>query len=529
MIRIDGLKLAVKDDTAGALKAQAAKRLGIHADQIVKLTILKRSIDARKKPQVFVLYQVAVSLRTDEQRILKNRRIKNISAYADKPYQVMHVDKPVGTRPVIVGLGPAGLFAGLILARAGMMPLVIERGKPAGERKADVEEFFRTGVLDPDSNVQFGEGGAGTFSDGKLNTGVHDKYGRNRFVLETFVKYGAPGEILYDAKPHIGTDRLIDVVTNIRRAITEKGGEVRFETKMTSLQIENGSVSGIMTDAGPVSTDTVILAIGHSARDTFRSLYQEKVPMQSKQFAMGFRVEHPQSFINESQYGKEAALLLPAAPYRLAWSKGKRGVYSFCMCPGGYVVNASSEPGHLAVNGMSNYERDSANANSAIVVAVGAQEYDLDDPMAAIEYQRSIEKKAFDLCGGRIPQQLYGDFVEDRISSSYGSFDSLTKGGCGFANLRGIYSPDIESAFMNAMDEFDQRIKGFARYDAILSGVESRTSSPVRIMRDETFQSRVHGLYPCGEGAGYAGGITSAAIDGIRVAEAVIGNARMSE
>lgn len=538
-IRIDNIRIRPQDDGGDTLIREAAKRLHVSPERIERLTILKKSIDARKKPEVLLLYQVAVSVSSNEQKLLNDHHIRNIAKYEKKSYQLVHgLSLSQGSRPVIVGLGPAGLFAGLVLAEAGLCPLIIERGKPASERREDVEEFFRTGVLVPDSNVQFGEGGAGTFSDGKLNTGVHDKNGRNRFVLETFVKYGAPPEILYEAKPHIGTDRLIEVVSNIRKAIVEKGGEVRFSTRMTGLISDNGAsyfrnqeghhdrISGIEAWADGrrevINTDTVILAIGHSARDTFYTLHDEGVPMQAKQFAMGFRIEHPQSFINESQYGAQAALYLPAAPYKLAYSKGERGVYSFCMCPGGYVVNASSEAGHLAVNGMSNYGRDSANANSAIVVAVGAGEYDMDDPLGAVEYQRSIERKAYDLCAGRIPQQLYGDFCENRESAAYGDFESLTRGEHAFANLRGIYSPVIEHSFMEGMDFFDKRIHGFARYDAILSGVESRTSSPVRIPRDETFQSEVPGLYPCGEGAGYAGGITSAAIDGIKVAEAVI-------
>ncbi|MCI6648558.1 MAG: FAD-dependent oxidoreductase [Lachnospiraceae bacterium] len=597
-IRIDQIKIKPESDCRESLIREAAERLHISEKDITDLRILKKSIDARKKPDVFLLYQVAVEVSCNEQKLLNNRRIKNIFPFHKTEYHLKRVfskecqldkERELPTdadslssdtdavsrdevilkqsrkRPVIVGFGPAGLFAGLVLSEAGLCPIIIERGKPVTERRQDVEKFFETGILVPDSNVQFGEGGAGTFSDGKLNTGVHDKNGRNHFVLETFVKYGAPSEILYEAKPHIGTDRLIEVVSNIRKAIIEKGGEVRFNTKMTKLIIKNGGVTGIEVKESDsdqktssenseskilcsdrsseidgkyvntvsnsslgeslyeIDTDTVILAIGHSARDTFQMLYDEKIPMSAKQFAMGFRIEHPQSFINESQYGREAAKYLPAAPYKLAYSKGARGVYSFCMCPGGYVVNASSEAGHLAVNGMSNYGRDSANANSAIVVAVGAGEYDLNDPLGAIEYQRSIEKKAYDLCQGKIPQQLYGDFKDNRESKSYGDFESLTKGAHAFANLRGIYSPEIERAFIDGMDYFDKRIHGFARYDAILSGVESRTSSPVRIPRDDTFQSSIHGLYPCGEGAGYAGGITSAAIDGIKVAEAVIG------
>lgn len=522
-IRIDNIKIRPQDDEIETLKRKAAERLNLAVSDITDLIIIKKSVDARKKPDVFLLYQIAVSTDVSELSILKNRRIKNVSHFEQRPYPLVSgLSLQKKKRPVIAGFGPAGIFAGLMLSQAGLEPVIIERGCEAEKRKADVEEFFRTGVLKTDSNVQFGEGGAGTFSDGKLATGVHDKNGRNRFVLETFVKYGAPSEILYEAKPHIGTDRLISVVENIRRAIIEKGGEVSFEEKLIRPVTENGRLTGIITDRRTIDTDSLILAIGHSARDTFKNLYEMHIPMQAKQFAMGFRVEHPQSFINEAQYGSEAAAYLPAAPYRLSYSKGKRGVYSFCMCPGGYVINASSEEGHLAVNGMSNYGRDSANANSAIVVSVGEGEYDIDDPMGAIEYQRQIEKKAYDLCNGMIPQQLYGDFRANRKSTDYGEFESLTKGAHAFANLRGIYSEDIEKAFMKGMEEFGRRINGFGRYDAILSGVESRTSSPVRIPRGRDFQSEVRGLFPCGEGAGYAGGITSAAIDGIRVAEAVI-------
>ncbi|MDY6352687.1 MAG: FAD-dependent oxidoreductase [Lachnospiraceae bacterium] len=564
-IVIDNIKLTPFEDEKKGLLREAAGRLRISESAIDRLTILRKSVDARKKPDVVLLYQVAVFGAFNERKLLTDRHIKNIRRYEKKVYRIKHKTSDLTPqtshlgsqtsdltpqtshlgsqtsdltphtshltpltsrkRPVVVGLGPAGLFAGLILAEEGLSPIIIERGEPGEKRKADVEEFFRTGHLRPDSNVQFGEGGAGAFSDGKLNTGVHDREGRNRFVLETFVKYGAPEEILYDAKPHIGTDRLTGVIGNIRRAIEEKGGEVRFQTRLSRIIIESSHVRGIETEHNGVidqiETDDLILAIGHSARDTFYQLYSQGVPMQAKEFAVGFRVEHPQDFISRAQYGDQAAEVLPPAPYRLSMNGERRHVYSFCMCPGGYVVNASSEQGLLAVNGMSDYARDSANANSAIVVSVGEGEYDLNDPLGAIKYQRSLEKKAYDLCEGLIPQQLFADFVSDKESSCYGDFESLTKGGHKLTNLRGIFSPDIENAFIEGMNYFDKRIKGFARPDAILSGVESRTSSPVRIPRDSSFQSSIRGLYPCGEGAGYAGGITSAAMDGVRVAESL--------
>lgn len=541
MLRIDNIKIsAMEDNLEDRLRERAAMVLRIKASDIVELKILKRSIDARKKPEVFWIFRVAVRVNDhlNEKQLMRSCRMKDVSLYEEKSYKIEYDFSGADTgrrRPVVIGAGPAGLFAAYRLCLSGMTPVLIERGKSAAERREDVERFFATGVLDTSSNVQFGEGGAGTFSDGKLNTGVKDKTGRNQFVADTFIRFGAPEEIAYDSHPHIGTDLLIGVVTNLRKEIERLGGEVHFGTCMKELLITDGRVSGVRCESSEgekvFEADDVILAIGHSARDTFFTLYDEHIPMISKQFAVGFRIEHPQDFMNIHQYGEKVYQKLPAVSYKLAHTfDDGRGIYSFCMCPGGYVVNASSEKNRLCVNGMSNFRRDSGNANSAIVISVGKDEYDINDPLGAISYQRSLEEKAFKLAGGAIPQQLFGDFRAGKISSSYGDFGSMTKGEASFADLREIFTPQMNEAFLKGMEIFDTKISGFARYDAILSGVEARTSSPVRITRDENLESTgLRGLYPCGEGAGYAGGITSAAIDGIKCAEALMKNIELDQ
>lgn len=510
------------ESSEAVIKSAAAKYIKVSENEIASFVILKRSIDARKKPQLFYIYSVALSVK-DEDRIIKRfAKDNNVSLYK-KPELVMPQVQRRDIRPLVVGFGPAGIFAGLILAKAGLNPVIIERGKAMEERTADVETFWKSGILDVKSNVSFGEGGAGAFSDGKLNTLVKDKDGYGAYVLDTFIKHGADENIRYDAKPHVGTDVLARVIPSIRKEIESLGGKVLFNTKLTELVIRNEKVCGAVLESGEIIECTdMILATGHSARDTFYALHEQGLFMQAKEFAVGFRCEHPQDMIGLSQYG-EGYKKLPAAAYKLTANLDNgRGVYSFCMCPGGYVVNASSEENRLAINGMSYHARDSKNANSAIIVAVGKKEYDLDRPLAAIEYQRQLEEKAFGLCGGLIPQQLLGDYEKKRDSSAYGDFDSVTRGGTGFGRLDTIFSEEIYESVCKAFYEYGKKIKGFDRKDTILSGVESRTSSPVRINRDERFMANLAGLYPCGEGAGFAGGIMSAAMDGIKVALSVL-------
>lgn len=548
MIRVTQIKVPPE---AGReiLKKKAAKLLGIKESDIKKLYIVKQSIDARKKPEIFYSYTVDLELSLkaglSQEKIIK--RCKNGQAVIanDVPY-VFPVGRPLKSRPVIVGMGPAGLFCGYFLAKYGYRPILLERGKDVEARTADVQAFWQTGKLNPSSNVQFGEGGAGTFSDGKLNTLIKDKDGRGREVLKIFVEHGAPEHILYDAKPHIGTDVLRKVVKSMREKILEFGGQVHFETKMLKLlfheETENSKkhIKGVQVEEKgriyEIPCEQVILAIGHSARDTFETLYKQKVPMEAKAFAVGMRVEHPQTMINESQYARTEAGALGAAPYKVAAKTGTgRGVYSFCMCPGGYVVNASSEEGRLAVNGMSYSDRGSANANSAIIVAVTPKDYGEDHPLAGVYFQRKLEQKAYDLGQGQIPVQRYGVFKacveqglseeglaeEERTVVVEKGFEPCTKGAYRYADLTKILPAECNRAFVEGMEQFGRMIQGFNRPDALLLGVESRTSSPVRIHRDEHLQSLIRGLFPCGEGAGYAGGITSAAMDGIRIAEEI--------
>ena len=525
MIKIDQLKLDVSAEN-NQIKNSIAKKLRVQIADIKNYEILKRSIDARKKPELFFVYSVAVTLdKALEQKVLKKAgKDNNINAYNPKIYKLPDITEltVAKTRPIVIGAGPAGLFAAYIFALNNMAPIVFERGKKVDDRITDILKFWETGILDTTSNVQFGEGGAGTFSDGKLNTLVNDKLGRNKFVLETFVKFGAPSNILYDGKPHIGTDILKLVIANMRDEIIRLGGEFHFECQVTDFIIEADAIKGVVAGGNSYYSDKVVLSIGHSARDTFKTLYDLGFSMESKDFAVGFRIEHPQAMISESMYGPKFNKLEPA-PYKLATNLANgRGVYSFCMCPGGFVVNSSSEENRLVVNGMSYSKRDSKNANSAIVVSVGAKEFDKTNPLSGIEFQRAIEAKAFSLCNGKIPQQLYGDFKIGKLSGAYGDFSSETKGNTSFGMLSEIFSQEINQSIIDAMGQFGAKIKGFDRVDAILSGVESRTSSPVRINRNEAFQSNIAGLFPCGEGAGYAGGITSAAMDGMKVAEAVI-------
>ena len=542
-ICVNNLKFHIDHEpTEADLAAAAARTLRIGSRDVFDLSILRKSIDARHKDDIRYIYSVECDVK-DADRILNDSRIKNVSANGRVKYSIPGPASAKG-RPVIVGFGPAGMFCAYILALAGVKPIVIERGECAVSRKNTVEEFWETGILKPDSNVQFGEGGAGAFSDGKLNTLIRDKTGKCRFVLETLVRFGAPSNILYDSKPHVGTDILIKVVIAMREFLLEQGCEIHFSTQVEDIVIRDGAVRGVVCAGREIDTDTVILAIGHSARDTFGMLDKRGVQMESKPFAVGLRVEHPRGFIDISQYGEYGASVLPAASYKLtAQSSNGRGVYSFCMCPGGYVVNAASEEGMLAVNGMSYSGRSGDNSNSAIIVTVTPDDYPGSDALSGVEFQRNLERKAYEMGGGKIPCQRYGDYVSgfksvnssdvsfaDSVNAasdvSFGSaFVSNTKGKNASADISTLLPYDITKSLVEGMARFGQMIHGFNSADAYLSGVESRTSSPVKIMRgDDGMSVNLYGLYPCGEGAGYAGGITSAAMDGIFIAERILAN-----
>lgn len=527
MIRISQLKLPVTH-TEEQLKEKLARELRIPVGQIRHYEIRKRSVDARKE-EIKYVYQIDVET-AQEKKILGRNRHSNITAVQKNEY---HFPQP-GTlalkeRPVVIGSGPAGLFCGFMLAKHGYRPLILERGDEADIRKQKVDHFWKTGELDTKSNVQFGEGGAGTFSDGKLNTLVKDPAGRNREVLRIFVEAGAPSSILYDQKPHLGTDLLIRILRNMRSQIMDMGGEFRFRSQMTDFHVENGRVVSLeINGKETIPAEVVILAIGHSARDTFALLQERSLLLQPKAFAVGVRIEHPQEMITRSQYGTHPPKVLGAANYKVTHKLGNgRGVYSFCMCPGGYVVNASSEDGRLAVNGMSYQARDSRNANSAMIVTVTPEDYagfhqEGESPVLdGIAFQRHLEGLAYESCRGKVPVQLFEDFLKNKASTVLGEVEPCIKGAYELANVREILPAVIGDSLCRGIQAFGRKIPGFDRPDAVLSGVESRTSSPVRILRDELQEASVKGIYPCGEGAGYAGGITSAAMDGLLAAEAV--------
>ena len=542
MIRIQQLNLEIPHLNTEAefdhyqntqLEKKILKLLKIQPKDLKSFTIVRRSLDARKKPMLYYSYIVDAEI-ANETQLLKRNKLKNVSASESKEYQFPVMEANVITsnkfsRPVIVGLGPAGLFCGYYLAKQGLKPIILERGKPVEQRLKDVEEFWRSGVLNTESNVQFGEGGAGTFSDGKLNTLIKDKYGRNKEVLKVFVEHGAPEKIIYDQKPHIGTDILMNVVRSMRNRMIAWGAEIHYETKMTEILHQQNKICGVKTNDGNIfQTDTVVLAIGHSARDTFKMCYEQQISMEAKSFAVGFRVEHPQNLINVRQYGEEYPDCLPTAAYKVtAKSDNGRGVYSFCMCPGGYVVNASSEEGLLAINGMSYSKRDGKNANSAIIISVTPKDFSGQGPLSGVEFQRQIEKRAFEIGKGFIPVQYYKDFKgkEKHNGNIPEDFTPSMKGNFTFAEVNQILPKELNGSFVQGMEHFHKIIPGFADDYAIVSGIESRTSSPLRILRNDSGQSdTMKGLYPCGEGAGYAGGITSAAMDGIYIAEKIVLN-----
>ncbi len=527
MIRITQIKLPIRHKEEDLINA-IAKALKLPAKRILNYQIIKRSIDARKS-EIKYIYTIDTTVSLDQKEkeavIISRCHNENVALAKTEGYRfVQSGEEPLSHRPVVVGTGPAGLFTAYLLAKNGYQPLVLERGYEVRKRVEAVEHFWRTNELNPDCNVQFGEGGAGTFSDGKLNTLVKDANNRYRLVMETFVQFGAPSDILYLNKPHIGTDKLRYVVENMRNEIIRYGGEVRFGTTLTDLIIEQGSLKAIEVNQKEViPCELLVTAIGHSARDTFTMFHRRGLELTAKAFAVGLRIEHKQSMISQSQYGNEY-IHLPAADYKLTHQTGKgRGVYSFCMCPGGFVVNASSELGYVAVNGMSNYKRDEVNANSAIVVTIQPEDFGSGDPLSGIEFQRKIEKAAYQAGKGSVPVQLFGDLLRDRDSVTIGNVTPNIKGDYHLTNLNNCLPTDIMDSLKEGILAFDHKLKGFADEEAILSGVESRTSSPVRIQRDERFEANIKGVYPCGEGAGYAGGITSAAIDGIKVFEAIAG------
>ncbi len=534
MIQIQQIKLKIPH-TEVAIEKKFCRLLRISPRQVRSWKILRRSLDARRKPELYYVYTVEVE--TAREHVLRKQFQKNpsISFRPPLPKYSYRADgeRELSHRPVIVGTGPAGLFCGYALARMGYRPILLERGAAVEERKRDVEEFWKSGRLLPDSNVQFGEGGAGTFSDGKLNTLVHDPDGLGREVLRLFAVHGAPDEVLYDSKPHVGTDRLIQLVRALRESILQMGGEVRFHARAADIQISRNPegdrkvCSVTVEDTGSsfaevLKTEVLVLAIGHSSRDTFALLEKKGVPMEPKAFAVGVRIEHPQTLIDENQYGQTRGSL-PAASYKLTTDlPNKRGAYTFCMCPGGYVVNASSELGRCAVNGMSYSGRDGHNANSAVIVTVRPEDYPGDGPLAGVEFQQRLEEAAFRQGKGSVPVQQFGDFCKGQPSLGPGRILPQIKGSYTWGDVRSIFPEELGVSIEKAVRDFDRKIPGFARDDAPVSGVESRTSSPVRILRDPSLlESAVKGVYPCGEGAGYAGGITSAAMDGLKTARAV--------
>jgi len=521
MIRVQDIKLTL-DEEKSRLILKIATKLKIKASDITRYTIYKEAVDARKKEDIKLVYTVDVETPKEAEILSKFPNLKapdRIYHYPEKG------DKLLKHRPIVVGSGPCGLFAALILAQSGYKPIVIERGKQVEKRVEDVNKFWETGIFDSTSNVQFGEGGAGTFSDGKLTTQIKNK--RCYKVLEEFVDAGAPSHILYKNKPHIGTDILREVVKNIRETIIKLGGEFRFESTVTDISVEQNQITAVEINGSTfLRTDICVFAIGHSARDSFEMLYSRNMKIEQKSFALGMRIEHLQDWINEAQYGTyKNHSKLGAADYKLVHhAKNGRAVYSFCMCPGGYVVASASESGMIVTNGMSEYKRDSENANSAIVVNVGPADYKSKHPLAGVSLQREFEKLAYAL-GGRnyyAPVQRVGDFLKDKASDTLGIVKSSYKPGIKLTNIRAQLPDFISEAVDEAIRAFGKKIKYFDHEDALLTGFETRTSSPVRLLRDAQYQSNLRGIYPGGEGAGYAGGIISAAVDGIEIAEAII-------
>lgn len=524
-IRINNINLNL-DDEFNVLEKKVCKKLKISKEDINKIEIIRKSIDARKKNDIKFTYSIDV-ICDNEAKIISKIHDKDVRLEkAEEIDSIIPGTEKMDHRPVVVGFGPAGIFAALTLARKGYKPIVYERGESVDKRTETVEKFWKSGELNLESNVQFGEGGAGTFSDGKLTTRIKDH--RCTFVLDELINAGAPSEIKYESKAHVGTDLLKGVVKNIREEIKSLGGEVHFNSKLEKLSYENGKLKKIIVNGKEIPCEALVLAIGHSSRDTYEMLHKEDVSMDAKAFAIGVRIEHPQELINISQYGENHKHpKLQAADYRLTYQSErlKRGIYSFCMCPGGVVVAAASEEGRLVSNGMSYHARDLENANSALVVTVSPEDFEGDSPLRGMEFQRHYEELAFKLGGDnyKAPVQLVGDFLKDRISTKLGKVTPSYTAGYEFKELKDCLPSYVIEALKEGIYNFDKKIKGYAREDAVLTGIETRTSAPVTLNRDSKLESvNVSGLYPTGEGAGFAGGIISAAVDGIKVAEHII-------
>lgn len=528
-IRINNISLDIEENVEkdiSYLYQKAAKKLKINEGEIENLKILRESIDARKKNSIKFNYSIEVQC-SKEVELLKRIHDKDV-ILEDKTLEdnIIFGEKSLNHRPLIIGMGPAGMFAGLILAKYGYKPIIIERGEKVEERTNTVDRFWREGILNPNSNVQFGEGGAGTFSDGKLTTRIKDK--RCDFILRELVKGGAPENIIYRGKPHVGTDILKEVVKNIRKEIIELGGEIRFSSVFQGIKEKSGKLQAAIVNGEEIPCQVLILAIGHSSRDTYESLYKQGIFMEPKAFAIGVRVEHLQSFIDENQYGKYASdSRLRGSDYRLTYNNKslERATYSFCMCPGGVVVAAASEENRLVTNGMSYYKRDEPNANSAVVVTVSPKDFQGHDPLSGMEFQRHYEGLAYTLGGGgyKAPIQKISDFIKDKTSNSLGAVEPSYKPGWEFRDMSKTLPPYVVTMLKEGFLDFDRKIRGFATGDGIMTGIETRTSAPLKILRNENLESvGVKGLYPAGEGAGFAGGIISAAVDGVKVAEKIM-------
>jgi len=537
MLRITEIKLPIENAQSlihqtDEIKAALLKRLEIAESDLIHFDIFKRGVDARKSHAILYVYSLDVEVKNEEKILAKFRKDAHIKPAPDTSYKyVATTEVAPQARPVIVGFGPAGIFAALILAQSGFKPIVLERGKEVRKRTQDTWGLWRKSTLNPESNVQFGEGGAGTFSDGKLYSQIKDPKHYGRKVIQEFVKAGAPEEIMYVSHPHIGTFRLVGMVEEMRKTITELGGEIRFESRVDDIEIENNQVQAVVLQTGErLVTNHLVLAVGHSARDTFEMVHKRGIFIEAKPFSIGFRIEHPQSVIDKARYGKsyseDLLTKLGAADYKLVHhAKNGRSVYSFCMCPGGTVVAAASEPNRVVTNGMSQYSRNERNANAGIVVGITPEQDYPDHPLAGMELQRKLESQAF-IAGGsnyHAPGQLIGDFLLNQPSTQFGEVTPSYKPGVHLTNLVSVLPEYAITAIREAIPEFAKQVKGFDLADGVLTGVETRTSSPIRIKRDDDSLESINtkGLYPCGEGAGYAGGILSAGVDGIKVAEAV--------